>query len=99
MQNRLAARGPNGEPLALITGKESLEELKSMVLQFSQACPAKQASLECPFHIMGTLSHATLTTLVESLSRETCLDLFQMELDCRSQANSPCQQPPKSKEA
>ena len=93
VQDRLAARGPNGEPLTWITGQESLEELRQMIIQFSNSCPAKQTHLECPFHIMGTLSHASMTTLVESLSHESCLALFQMELECRSQINNPCQPP------
>jgi hypothetical protein len=38
---------------------------------------------------MGTLSLTSLTTLVNSLSREACLDLFKMEQNCRSQATAP----------
>lgn len=84
VQSRLAARGPASEPLPLITGQESLEELRRMVIQFSHACPAKQIHLECPFHIMGTLSHDSLASFVNSLTRQACVNLFQMELECRA---------------
>jgi hypothetical protein len=90
LAGRLATRGAAGEVLSLITGQEPLNELRRLILQFSQACPAKQAHLQCPFHIMGTLSNASLTTLVNSLPRETCVDLFKMEQDCRSQFAAPC---------
>lgn len=89
MAGRLAARGAAGEVLILITGQEPLAELRRLIIEFSQACPAQQTHLQCPFHIMGTLSHASLTTLVNSLPRATCVDLFKMEQDCRSQFATP----------
>jgi len=89
LQDRLAARGSKGEPLSLITGQESLAELQDLILQLSQACPAKQPHLQCPFFIIGTLSRASQTVLVNQLTHKACLDLFQMELDCRSQAVAP----------
>ena len=96
IQNRLSTRGPGGEALSLITGQESLDELRKLIIEFSQACPAKQTHLPCPFHIMGTLSHDSLASLANNLSRESCLELFQMEQDCRSQTTAPCQPPPPS---
>jgi len=76
--------------LSLISGQESLAELKDLILQVSQACRAKQTYFPCPFFITGTLSYASLTVLVNSLTRKACLDLFQMELVCRSQEVGPC---------
>jgi len=87
---RLAARDAAGQCVSLITGQEPLDELRRLIIQFSQACPASAAHLACPFHIMGTLSHASLTTLVNSLPRMACLDLFKMEHDCRSQYTTVC---------
>jgi len=96
IQARLGARGPDGEPLLLITGQESLAELRQMIIEFSYACPKKQIHLECPFHILGTLSHTSLASFVNGFSREACVDLFQMERECRSLAATPCA--PKSQE-
>jgi len=90
IQDRLATRGPAGEFLPLITGRESLEELRQLIIELSLACPAEPCRSACPFHVMGTLSHASLTTLVNSLPRKACEDLFQMELESRSQAAAPC---------
>ena len=90
VQARLAARGPEGELLPLITGQESLEELRQMIIRFSHVCPAKQIHMECPFHIIGTLSHTSLAALVNGLTREACVNLFQLELDCRSKYGAPC---------
>ncbi len=36
---RLTARGSRGELSSLITGAESLEELKQLIIAYSQACP------------------------------------------------------------
>ena len=90
IQDRLVARGPKGELLPLISGQESLEELRLMIIQISHACSAKK-SWECPFHIMGTLSYDSLTSLVNRLPREACLDLFRMELDSRSKYGVSCE--------
>ena len=82
--------------MPLISGQESLEELRQMVIEFCHVCPAKQIHLECPFHIMGTLSRDSLASFVNSLTRQACVNLFQLELDCRSKYGTPCA--PKSQE-
>ena len=91
---RLAARDAAGQCVPLVTDQEPLAELRRLIIRFSQACPASAAHLACPFRIMGTLSPAALTTLVNSLPRAACLDLFKMEHDCRSQYAGAC--PPKN---
>lgn len=90
VQARLAARGPEGVFLPLVAGQESLEELRQMVIEFCHVCPAKQIHLECPFRIMGTLAHDSLAALVNSLTREACVNLFQLELECRSKYGAQC---------
>ena len=81
--------GLAGQARPLITGQETLSELRQLIIDYSQASPANQMFQTGPFHIMGTLSLASLTTLVNSLSREACLDLFKMEQNCRAQATDP----------
>ncbi len=88
-QERLAACGPQGQALSLITGQESLEQLRELIIQYAASCPANETHLVCPFHIMGTLSYSSLTTLVNRLPRQACLDLFEMEQRCRSQCVIP----------
>ena len=90
IQARLLKKDAQGNPLSLIAGQESLEELRKLIIEFSQACPAKQKHLQCPFFIMSSLSYGSLTNVVNNLPRAACLDLFQMELDCRTQAMAPC---------
>lgn len=70
---------PVDEPMPLLTGHESLDELRRKIIKFSQAGSARQTQSQGPFRIMGSLSYDSLTTLVNSLSREACLDLFRME--------------------
>jgi len=89
IQLRLAARGPEGEPQSLIAGTETLAELREVIVGFSEGCPAGRNHPHCPFRLLSGLSYDSLTNLVNSMSRETCLDLFQQELQCRSQAGGP----------
>jgi len=84
-----AAGKPAGEPMALITEQESLEELHKRIIEFSQAGSARQTHLHGPFRLMGSLSYDSLRTLVNSLPRAACLDLFKMEQNCRFQSGAP----------
>lgn len=88
--DRLAASGLDGEPLSLLTGKETLEELRALVFQLSKGCPNQQKHVPCPFAMLASLTHASLTSLVKNLSHQACVDLFQLELTCRSQTNFTC---------
>jgi len=89
IRNQLAARGAGGEAWSLITGQEPLEELRRLIINYAQAGPADQTHRAGPLHTLGTLSYASLTTLVNSLSREACLGLFMMEQNCRAPAVTP----------
>ena len=91
IQTRLITRGPQGEALSLITGRESVEELRELIIDFSEACPAGQNHPHCPFRILSGLSFVSLENLVKNMPRETCINIFDQELKCRSQARLPCQ--------
>jgi hypothetical protein len=86
LDDRLAARGPAGNPLPSITGQESVEELRQLIIEFSQNSLAQSNQLDSPFHIIGTLSYASMTTLINNLSHKNCLELFRMERECRALA-------------
>ena len=100
LRRRAEARGPNGEHLSLLTGSESLEELKDLIVFLCQDCPAWQNHPHCPFRIMSGLSYASLTKLVEDMPHTSCVNLFEMELNCRSQGEFECRpgkDPPQKK--
>ncbi len=86
LQDRLVAKGPGGELLSLLAGTESLEELRNLIIEYSEACPEGLTYPHSPFHILSGLSHASLTTLVNHLPYETCISLFAQELECRTEA-------------
>ena len=90
IEDRLAARGPRGEHLSLLTGQETLEELRYLIIQLSTRCRDQPNQPQCPFRLLSSLSYAAMTSMVKDLPRITCLDLFQMELECRSQPDSAC---------
>jgi hypothetical protein len=90
IERRIAARGRNGEDLALINGDEPDEQLQEMIVDLSQQCPVSLGNTDCPFYILSGLSYASLTTLVKSFSRHTCLDLFDLELYCRVNHKDKC---------
>ena len=74
--------------MSLITGEETLEELRNMIVELSEACPSGWNQPHSPFQILSGLSYASLTNLVKNLPRESCLNLFELELESRSQAES-----------
>lgn len=90
LKNRFAARGPQGEFLSLLTGKETEQDLREIIFhlaqsfQHSQLCPAGRAHQQCPFRIMAGLSHSTVKNLANSMSPRDCQHLFEMELQCRT---------------
>jgi len=88
IQMRLAGRGLQGEPLSLISGKETLEELRELIIEFSEDCPSGHNHPHCPFCVMSGLSYDSLANLVNHMSRENCLNLFEQELQCRFQTKS-----------
>jgi hypothetical protein len=84
----MEVRGPQGEPLSLLTGAETLPELKDLMLALCNACPAGKAHPHCPIRILSGLSHVAVTRLIQSMPRESCLNLFELELECRSRNDS-----------
>ena len=88
-QDRRALCEPADQAYSLITGQEALGELRRLIIDYAQAGPANKTHQAGPFHTLGTLSYASLTTLVNSLPREACLDLFKMEQNCRASAVAP----------
>ena len=91
IKNRLAVRGPAGEHLSLLAGTETLEEIRQIIIWLALRCPADQNHPHCPFRIMSGLTPNSEKNLVNKLSLEECRGLFNMELECRSQTDVPCQ--------
>ncbi len=90
---RVNTVGPDGKLLPATTGKESEAELKEMVLWFTEKCPRQQYHQHCPFRILEGLSYNSLQNLVNGLSREAALGLFELEHICRNQQPKKCQSP------
>lgn len=87
---RSLARGPEGERLSLLTGKETEADIRRLmveiVLDFQDAdhCPFCQAHRQCPFNALAGLSYHSLKDLTDTLPIEDCRKVFEMELACRS---------------
>jgi hypothetical protein len=71
--------------LSAITGHESDEELRELVLEFCRRCPAHMQHNHCPFHLLGGLPPDTLKNLVKDMNRQTMLYLFESEQRLRNQ--------------
>lgn len=80
---RASVKDSIGEPLMLINGDESTEDLKDLILQLTQRCPLGDDHFHCPFQILSGLTPASIARTVQGLTREACLQLFEMELECR----------------
>ena len=89
MRKRMEAVGENGKQLSLLAGTETLDELKYLILQLTRECPAQRNHPHCPFRLLAGLSYGSAVRMINDMSRETCLNLFELELNCRSQAQPP----------
>jgi hypothetical protein len=86
IKKQMATTGPDGSPLSAITGNETDAQLRELILEFVQNCPAELSHPHCPFRMLNTLSRDSFRNLVEGMSRETMVFLFDTECECRNQA-------------
>ena len=93
LQHRLAAKGLGGGPLSLLTGTETLAELRNLIINYSEACPEGLHYPHSPFRMLSGLSYASLCNLVNHLPYDTCVSLFDQELECRAAAVLGCSEP------
>ena len=77
--------------MSLINGGETTEELKDLIIHLSHKCPDGKVHFQCPFHILSGLTQASIIRTVQSLSRESCLQLFEMERACRATYEGECE--------
>ena len=81
---RFVARDSRGELRRLVDGAESDEELRELIIRLVLKCAAEKSHFRCPFRILSGLSYASMTRMVNTLPRATCLSLFEMERECRA---------------
>lgn len=91
LAQRATSRGPQGELFSLVDGRETDQELKDLIVQLALKCPLGKSHFHCPFRILSGLSCDSLTGTVQTLSREACLSLFEMERECRATHADECQ--------
>lgn len=96
LQVRIAAQDPKGKALSLLIGDETVEQLRAMIIELCLSCPASNNHAHCPFRIMSGLSAGSMRNLVNNLPHKSCVNLFEMELDCRSKNENPCHPAPMS---
>jgi len=85
LRQRMMARGLNGESLYLLNGNETVEQLRQTIIRLCQECAAGANHSHCPFRIMAGLSHGSIVNLVKNMPLASCQNLFELELNCRSQ--------------
>ena len=84
--------GPEGKLLSAITGDESDAELRRLVVKLSNQCPLEKDHEDCPFRMLQGLSNVALENVVNQMDRQTLLELFKRETECRNTPDSPCQE-------
>lgn len=84
IRSRLTTKGPDGKLLPAITGTESDEELRNLVIGCVANCPLKQQHFNCPFRIMSGLTPDSLNQVVSNLKRQDLIFLFEMECETRN---------------
>ena len=83
---RLGTVGGDGKPLSAITGEETEKELRALAVSFTGQCPAGRQHCQCPFRLLNAISYASLNNLLNGMNRESLLELFAMECECRTAA-------------
>jgi hypothetical protein len=78
---------PPSNNALLISGDESVEELRGLISKLSYRCPLGQAHAKCPFRMFGLISANVRENLINAMTREACVHFFELERECRSEAN------------
>lgn len=86
VKSRMMTLGPDGKLLSAITGQESDALLRRLAIQLSNQCPVGVSHGKCPLRMLQGLSNVALDNVVQQLDRQTLLELFEKERECR---NSP----------
>jgi len=86
----LSAVNRQGEPESLLTGRETDAELRALALLLIQRCTASQQNHQCPFYPLNGLHHETGKHIVEQMSRESLIDMFEEERLCRKNHRAGC---------
>jgi len=68
----------------LISGDETVEELRQAIGQISHRCPLGKSHERCPFRMFGLLSPHIRDKLIDALTIEACLHFFELERECRA---------------
>lgn len=83
IRRRAQRVGPDNEPLSVITGAESDEELRDMAVKMLEACPLGKHHCQCPFRILSGLSWVAARSILNDMKREQIIDFFELERQCR----------------
>jgi len=86
----LSATDRAAEPCSVLTGQETDEELRELALRFSQQCPIGELSRHCPFYLLNGLHYATAKDIVDKMSRQSLLEMFDEERQCRKKHSDEC---------
>jgi len=95
LQQRSLVRGPKGELLSWLTGDETEADVRKLIVniveecQYSRLCPIGKAHMGCPFCALAGLSYRSMKDMVDTMSMDDCLKLFEMEITCRA-SDSDC---------
>jgi hypothetical protein len=73
-----------GEYVSFIDGNETVEQLRELVMHLTLHCPLGLHQSGCPFSILSGISYESLKQAIGKMSREDCIDLFEMERAVRA---------------
>ncbi|HUC86071.1 MAG TPA: hypothetical protein VL970_12815 [Candidatus Acidoferrales bacterium] len=73
-----------------VTGDESDDELREMVVEFASEYFGCQNDIDCPFRRLNGLTFNSLRHLLEGMDRPSILGLFDLECESRNREASQC---------
>ena len=78
---------PPAAPQPLLTGRETLAELREMILLRTLSYFTSRNHPEGPFQLLSRLTYTSMANIVNHLPYANCVDLFAMEQACRARSN------------
>lgn len=83
IRRRVQRVGPDNEPLSIITGAETDEELRELAFLMLEACPVGKHHCQCPFRILNGLSWVSARSILKDMKRDQLIEFFELERQCR----------------
>jgi hypothetical protein len=79
----VAEKDAAGNCPSAMTGAETDGELRDLAFDLALHCPMRNIATDCPFQLLSKLTPASLQNTLAQMRRQSLLELFELERECR----------------